>query len=278
MAAYGSRDEQGTIDKALQMRIRRCMTVHGFTYRHPAISTTHRPTPGDDESWGGHFRLDLTNDDLTRSRREGYGLYRSADQAAAPEELNTAYLRSLSPDRRKAWDKAMLGDGGTAKAAIPGMAQVAVPAEGCIGAAHAELYGDLQTFIRASGVVNGLGIPLKGQWSKDPQVLAAAESWRRCMGSKGFWYKVWGDAWNAAAEIYQDENVPRRQPHPEEIRIATADAECSVQTGKSRVERDRFTYYQQRAPTEWAPQIGQYRQIREAALIKARTVLSETQG
>lgn len=65
---------------------------------------------------------------------------------------------------------------------------------GCVGNAHMELYGDLQTYIRASGVMNGLGIPLKSRWGKDPQVLAAMEPWRQCMSSKSFSFKVWGDA------------------------------------------------------------------------------------
>ncbi|MGV9776248.1 hypothetical protein [Streptosporangium sp. NPDC003464] len=68
--------------------------------------------------------------------------------------------------------------------------------------------------------------------------------------------------------------MAHKQAHPEEIRIATADAECSVRTGKSRVERARFAYYQQQVLKEWEPQIGQYKQIREAALVKARAIPS----
>ncbi|MEV4383509.1 hypothetical protein [Streptosporangium sp. NPDC049644] len=274
MAAYGSHADRVTLSKAMQVKIARCMALHGFTYRTSKPGAAEEATGTGGAVWGDQFRLDLTNDDITKSRREGYGLYRRTDGRAEPKDPNATYVNSLSPSRRKAWDKAMLGDGGRAEATIPGITRVAIPAEGCIGDAHMELYGDLQTYVHVSGVMNGLGIPLKGRWGKDPQVLAAAESWRQCMHSKGFAFKAWSDAWEASAELYEDKNVSRQQAHPEEIRIATADAECSVQTGKSRVERARFATYQQEVLKEWAPQIGQYKQIREAALVKARAELS----
>ncbi|MGW4421401.1 hypothetical protein [Streptosporangium sp. NPDC004631] len=47
-----------------------------------------------------------------------------------------------------------------------------------------------------------------------------------------------------------------------------------MRTSKSRVERARFAAYQQELLKEWEPQIGQYKQIQEAALVKARAELS----
>jgi hypothetical protein len=271
MAAYGSAADQAILDKALQVKIKSCMALRGFTYLLPKTRVAGS------EFWGGQFRLDLANDDIAKSRREGYGFYRRLDEQAAPEDPNAVYVKSLSPSQRKAWDKAMLGDGGRAEATLPGITKLSIPAGGCVGDAHSELYGDLQTYVRDSGVMNGFGIPLKSEWGKDPQVLAATEPWRQCMSSKGFAFKVWGDAVEAAAKVYEDKKVSRQQAHPEEIRIATADAECSVQTGKARVDRARFAYYQQQLLKEWTPQIGQYKQIREAALIKARRELAQAE-
>lgn len=275
MAAYGSYADQAILNKALQVKIARCMAMHGLTYHISKSSTAASSTETEgEEHWGGQFRMDLTNDDITKSRREGYGLYRQPTGQSAPKDPND-YVNSLSPSRRQAWNKAMFGDGGRAEAALPGITKVGIPSEGCIGEAHNQLYGDLQTYIRVSGVVNGLGIPLKGRWGKDPQVLAATGPWRQCMNSRGFPFKVWSDAVEAAAHLYEDKNVSRRHAHPEEIHIATADAECSVQTGKSRVEHARFAAYQQELLKEWEPQIGQYKQTREAALVKARAELSD---
>ncbi|SEM63629.1 hypothetical protein [Nonomuraea pusilla] len=270
MAAYGSYDEQRILDRALQVKIARCMAMNGFTYHLSSAGTSSSEMAR--KQWGGQFRMDLTNDDVTKSRREGYGFNREPGRQAAPKDPNS-FVSSLPPARQQAWNRAMQGGGGRAEANLPGIARVAIPSEGCIGEAYNELYGDLQTYIRVSGVMNGLGIPLKDRWEKDPQVVAAAEPWRRCMNSKGFPFKVWRDAVGAAVKLYEDKNASRQKAHPEEIRIATADAECSVQTGKSRVERARFAHYQQQVPEEWEPQIGQYKQIREAALTRAQVEL-----
>ncbi|MFF4989573.1 hypothetical protein ACFY19_20440 [Streptosporangium saharense] len=272
MDAYGSYAEYEILTKALQVKIARCMAMHNFTYH---ISKTSPKRRGE-EHWGGQFQMDLTNDDVEKSKREGYGLYQEAAGQTTPKDPNT-YVNSLPPSRQQAWNRAMVGDGHRAEATLPGITKVGIPAGGCIGEAYNQLYGDLQTYIRVSGVMNGLGIPLKGRWGKDPQVLAASEPWRQCMKSKGLPFKEWKDAVEAAAKIYEDNKLSRQQAHPEEIRIATADAECSVQTGKSTVERARFTYYQQQLLKEWEPQIGQYKQIREAALVKARAELSSNQ-
>ncbi|GHE33869.1 hypothetical protein GCM10017673_40930 [Streptosporangium violaceochromogenes] len=43
--------------------------------------------------WGGQFRLDLTNDDIAKSRREGYGFHRPAEKQAMPEGPNAAHRR-----------------------------------------------------------------------------------------------------------------------------------------------------------------------------------------
>ncbi|MER7500917.1 hypothetical protein AB0L05_04400 [Nonomuraea pusilla] len=272
MAAYGSYDQQKILDKALQVKIARCMAMNGFTYHLSGAGTGASSSEMGRKQWGGQFRMDLTNDDVTKSRQEGYGIYREPVGQTAPEDPNS-YVNSLPPDRRQAWNQAMQGGGRRAEATLPGIPKVGIPSEGCIGEAYNELYGDLQTYIRVSGLMNGLGIPLKDRWGRDPQVVAAVEPWRRCMKSQGLPFEGWKDAVEAAVKLYEDKNVPRQKAHPEEIRIATADAECSVQTGKSRVERARFVYYQQRLLEEWEPQIGQYKQIREAALTRARMEL-----
>ncbi|WP_380659776.1 hypothetical protein [Sinosporangium siamense] len=247
------------------------MRRRGFRYVAGSVK------PRDKEDVQRQFRP-ATNDDIETSRREGYGIHAMPDKQAQADP-NGDYLKALSADRRKLWLRAHRGTGKTISAAVPsGSGSYGTPSSGCLAQARQALYGNLNSYVTAQAAMKTFNAPVTAATESDPEVVKVMRQWSRCMARRGFQFDEWEEAHKAASELYGEIRRPLPEPVPQEIEIAVADAECSAETGKSAVERTRYSYHQAKLLKEQEAQINAYRKMRERALAKAKDVLGKHAG
>ncbi|OII61872.1 hypothetical protein [Streptomyces sp. CC77] len=219
--AMPTRQEQERLHLAEQRLVATCMRGRGFTYTATPLGGTGDAPPVDPYGSG----------DEARARAEGYGLaaFRARDAAerrteerARRTDPNHRYAASLPPDRREAYDTALLGtrrDAVTVR--LPGLGTLFTSADGCLSEARGTLYGDLRKWTRAKAVMSHLRTLTAAERERDPRWTRALDAWRSCMRKAGFPYGTPAEARLGVQDAGPDE----------ERRTAVADARCNRAAG-----------------------------------------------
>ncbi|SDG65860.1 hypothetical protein SAMN05421505_106157 [Sinosporangium album] len=266
MAAYGSPKDNAVIKGAELTLVSDCMKRKDFRYVIPGI------TQASEQEWHDKFHL-ATNDDVEKSSREGYGSYALAGGRKKSPTPNGDYVFALPKEEQRQWLRGLNGSGKQITAELPGGGSYGTPADGCLAEARTELYGDLNAYAIAYGAVSTFTTPVAKAMAQDSEVTAAVTRWSGCMSQRDFAFKTWNDAKKAVAALYARDKSPLPAPHPQETRIAVADAECSQATGKSKVERDRYNHHQSALFRLREAHIRAYHTMHAQALAKAQTIL-----
>ncbi|WP_407565634.1 hypothetical protein [Streptomyces sp. 184] len=210
--------ERALLDRAEETLVDRCMDRNGFEY-HPAPQATADelrvfPYVVDDPAW---------------AREHGYG--GALDRAAVRERKdnpNAAYVRTLPPDRRRAYGTTLYGDGGKAiEVTVPTGLDVRRSRTGCLSEAQGTLYGDLREWFRVDNVASNL--PDHGaELRRAPDYRAAAGKWSACMTDRGHPYDSPDDVRRKLPALTKGASPD--EAHAVEVRLATAEAECARRT------------------------------------------------
>jgi hypothetical protein len=210
--------ELALLDRAEETLVDRCMDRNGFRY-HPAPVATRDelrdfPYVVDDPAW---------------ARRHGYG--GALEREAARERKdnpNAAYVRSLPPDRRRAYRTTLYGDAARAlEVTTPTGADIRQSRTGCLAEAQGTLYGGFREWFRVDTVAANL--PDHGaELRRAPAYLRAVGRWSDCMTGRGHPYDSPDDLRRELDGRTKDASPG--EAHAVEVKLATAEAECARRT------------------------------------------------
>ncbi|QES07929.1 hypothetical protein DEJ44_21495 [Streptomyces venezuelae] len=260
--------ERALLDRAEQLLVTRCMHGRGLPYR-PA------PRLSEEESRGVGYVLD----DVAWAREHGYGSrLRYKELAAKRSDPNLLHRNTLTGRRLTAYTEALYGgpDTPTLAARVPGGGTITSQLGGCHGKALEELYGDRAAWFRVDKIAANL-TPLYGaELRRDPRLGRAVAAWSRCMKGAGHPYPDPSAAHAAAAKATARDDGPapgtpaERRAFAEEVRLAVAEAACSVESGLGRTGRALETEYRAGLDGEYLDALAEHDRIERRALARAR--------
>lgn len=166
-----------------------------------------------------------------QAARHGYGhaITRGTDPAEDPLDR---YVRALSPVQRDRFDRVI--DDITAprvRFTTPGGWAVSAATLGCAAEARAAVYGSVENWLIAYYLPQDLNDDAANVYTH-PSVSAAAITYHQCMTKRGYPFHYPQHAFQHAQQASVEITVDlATQPSPQEIRIATADAECQKASG-----------------------------------------------
>lgn len=255
--------EQLRISDAQQRLIATCMRRQGFEFwEAERLSLAESRTLG------------YVLDDVGWAREYGYGSrLRAEDAAARAANPNLAYRKTLSEQRRQAYDKAL--DGGldvpVISVRIPGGGTVSKQMGGCVAGSEKRLYGDPREWFRAekiSGHLRSLYVP---KVLADQRFSAALDAWSRCMKKAGYDFKDPGASRQAA--IARSELTAEPKVFEAERKLAVADATCALATDLRSIGEQRERHYVARLHDRYGNALDTYFRLQHQALDRARKIV-----
>ncbi|WP_329237173.1 hypothetical protein [Streptomyces canus] len=255
--------EQLRISDAQQRLIATCMRRQGFEFwEAERLSLAESRTLG------------YVLDDVGWAREYGYGSRLQAEDAAArAANPNLAYRKTLSEQRRQAYDKAL--DGGldvpVISVRIPGGGTVSKQMGGCVAGSEKRLYGDPREWFRAekiSGHLRSLYVP---KVLADQRFSAALDAWSRCMKKAGYDFKDPGASRQAA--IARSELTAEPKVFEAERKLAVADATCALATDLRSIGEQRERHYVARLHDRYGNALDTYFRLQHQALDRARKIV-----
>ncbi|MER6633780.1 hypothetical protein ABT301_37160 [Streptomyces sp. NPDC000987] len=255
--------EQLGISDAEQRLIKRCMNGHGFQFwEAERLSLEESRTIG------------YVDDDVDWARRHGYGSRIEAKmERARKANANVAYRKSLSAERRAAYDIALDGgpDAPVISANIPGGGTIRKRVGGCVVRAEKQLYGDVAAWFRAEKTVMNLRPLYVPQVMRDKTFTTALKAWARCMKRAGYPYPDPEAARQAARQ--QAQGAPPDQAFGAERQLAVADATCARDTSLRAIGSARETFYVNKLRDRYGEALDTSRLIQREALARAMTIV-----
>ena len=210
--------ELALLDRAEETLVEQCMVRGGFEY-HPAA-----PATADERR---DFRYVV--DDPAWAREHGYGS--ALDRASARDRKdnpNAAYVRSLPPDRRRAYTTALYGDATKAvEVTVPTGLDVRRSRTGCLAEAQGELYGDFREWFRVDAVAANLP-DRAAEVHGAPEFRGAVGEWSDCMARRGHPYRSPDDVQRKLPALTR--GASPAEADAVEVELATAEAECARST------------------------------------------------
>ncbi|MFI8835093.1 hypothetical protein ACIGPN_29480 [Streptomyces afghaniensis] len=224
--------------------VRDCMARQGFSFFYDSTDLAEL------RAEAAATNRELTLDDVPRARREGFGPAPGAPaRSSSPaERQEQAYLAGLSPQRRNAWEKALMGQPGQRriKVSVPGVGTMEHPTAGCFAEARIRLFGDYERWARADTFVNARFRPVDEEVKKSPDYKEATARWSTCVGARGHHFTTPDNARARASTLQRDQAIS----------LAVATAECDRQVGRSKTHRSLYEqatrHWAERHPTEAA--------------------------
>lgn len=209
----------------IQHAVATCMQLRGWTYAPELIDTSggDQLTVGAQRAWVGRY---------------GFGRFSrvpsSYEEGDAAREQNRVYLSRLSLDQREAYIDDFDGDAGL-DAPLPGS---------CL----AEAQSATSSILFHPAASREMAELFLGAWDT-PQGEARRRAWRECMSLRGYDLGGPSDAYFMAES--RGLELPLQDAIAEEIRIATDDFECQLETRlpfQHAVERRIVDYLIERYP------------------------------
>jgi hypothetical protein len=243
--------------------IQRCLRSKGFDAPLPSPvvgSVANLPLPVEEQ----------------QAARRGYGdaITRGTDPTEDPLDR---YARALSPIQRDRFNRVI--DDHTAprvRFTTPGGWAVGAATLGCAGEARAAVYGSVENWLIAYYLPQDLNDDAANVYTH-PSVNAATAIYHECMTKRGYPFHYPQDAFQHAQQTSVETTGNLEiQPSPQEIRIATADAQCQ----KASDLPHTIQLILEHDAREWLVQ-NQSLVLRAAIIIEqardnARTILLET--
>ncbi|PWS46271.1 hypothetical protein DLE01_35200 [Streptomyces sp. FT05W] len=252
------------IERAEQKLIKVCMERHHLRY-------WEFPVPDVDERKKDSFVID----DVRWAEKYGYGrVFGERGERIRASHPTIVLQNNLVLRDRTLYRRTLDGDpGDRMEAKLPGgHGSVTYPRGGCTNEARGALYGDAETWYRASRTVESL-LPLYVQdLRKDKRFTEALAGWAECMRTAGRPFAS-PEELRAAREA-----AVRKMPQPEadvfDKRLAVTEATCAVESSLAGTTRSLEKAYRSEAVKPYRAQWDSYRKMRLHALRQAQDVLS----
>ncbi|MET7943967.1 hypothetical protein [Streptomyces sp. NPDC005302] len=251
------------IADAQQVLVRKCMERDGFTYWE-----AERPSLEESRTLG------YVLDDVDWARRHAYGSRISAQEDRRRRtDPNIAYHKSLSAEKRTAYDEAL--DGGlqapVISATLPGGGVVQKREGGCVAESERRLYGDVRAWFRAEKTAGSLQPLYVPKVMADEKFNAALKAWSQCMNHAGHPYPDPQAARQAAAQRSVRLGVDRA--FPGERDLAVADATCARKTSLKAIGEAREAHYVSELPKRYEKALETWHEFQHHALECARLLV-----
>jgi hypothetical protein len=250
-----------TLHAAEQVLLRDCMVRAGFEYQiTPASAVPDQRT------------FPYVIDDVAWAQRHGYGtdIQRSLTALRAADP-NQRYFRSLPAARRAAALVAANGARPTGLVAKDPQGGVMTHSDqGCQADVDRELYGDAQAWFQAKVTAQAMSPMKVERVTADSRFTTATAGWAGCMRSAGYHY----DNPAKAREALPPPEKPL--PFAGERRMAVTEAQCAVSSGLSATAKALDTQYELELHRQYSHDLGIESALKQAALPRARDVLSGT--
>jgi hypothetical protein len=218
-----SETDEDVLWRAEQVLTQQCMRRQGFRYwlvpRLPAPDYRSFPYVVDDVVW---------------ARAHGYGRDIMARIRAAHRDTPaTRYAAGLSPAGLQSLGAALSGPSPRGlEVESPLGGTLSHSDKGCTTEAWRRLYGDAQEWFAASQVTANLNGIRAGMVMGDQRFRSAVTAWSRCMRGRG--YAVTDPARLRSQRAAVEGTTAQR----DDVRAATAEAECAHSTGLAATSRE----------------------------------------
>ncbi|GAA3392190.1 hypothetical protein [Streptomyces roseoviridis] len=238
--------------------VRECMARQGFAFFYDSADVDELRAEAVAQ------QRELTLDDVSRARREGFGPAPGTPAPPdSPAELQErTYLTGLSPQRRAAWEKALMGppEQQRIKVAVPGVGTMEHPTAGCFAEARTALFGDYAAWARADTFVHARFRPVDEEVGRSPAYKEATARWSSCVRARGHAFATPDEARARAGTLPRERAVP----------LAVAAAECDRQVGRSKTHRSLY----EQATRHWtelhAREAADFRRLNADAVARLR--------
>ncbi|MFI8194447.1 hypothetical protein ACIF8T_37980 [Streptomyces sp. NPDC085946] len=247
------------ISDARQVLMERCMRRQGFKF-----------WPAQRLSLEESRTLGYATEDVTWARKHGYGSrIRTEEDRARRTNPNLAYRRTLSSERRSAYDAAL--DGGLeapmVSAELPGGGKVRKRIGGCAAEAERVLYGDPGAWFRLDKTTAGLRPMYVPRVMGDKRFTEALASWARCMARAGHPYADPQEARSAA--LARAAGSGTDEAFTVEREIAVSDAVCTRTSSLRTVGRQLEAHYLGELRDEYGKALDDHARVQREALRRA---------
>lgn len=258
--------------------VERCMAEQGFTYPVASREAIAAGEVGRTEELLFDRRVQLgfaPGEDVS----QGYGLLartqrlQSEDDQIRPQQ--EAFLE-LDEATREQYGLALAGmpDSVLSVTALDGVT-VSINRDGCRAQALETLYGDLETYLRASFTEGNLQSSVLAAVRSDAAFLEGQGLWSQCMSDRGFSVEPREEAVSRIAGSYNELDTSSEiQPLEEELSLAVADSECGLETGSMSTAFELYVAALESAADREEGTFLGLRELRLAALERLDDILS----
>jgi hypothetical protein len=235
LAGYGaSSHDQPLRDRAERIVDQRCMGSHGFKYlvSVPASGGQARSDTANQPYLPGIGTARTEELAVARRRESGYHLFGQGDAGGPGVPANDAYVRTLSPDARARYTRALFGPS-SARATIhlPTGGSIDYPTQGCVAAGQTKLYGSPTAAQNVLTLPQSLLEQVVAATQRDRAVTAKGAAWSKCVtAATGHHFATPRDIVHALQRAYAAHGRTQAV-HRREIAYSVADTRCTFRTG-----------------------------------------------
>jgi hypothetical protein len=145
--------------------------------------------------------------------------------------------------------------------------------DGCVASMETLLYGDLEEFVRVTGVIGLAGGDIFTKLWAEPSWSRALAAWQACLAAKGYVVSDVEDPIRQATEIYTS-GVSLEEAHEREIQVAVDDAECAGQVDLTQIYGQLIRRFEAEYATEHEADLLSLQRLQEDAVERAKDLLT----
>lgn len=246
------------LHRATERLIARCMTQHGFAY-------AEQPPPAAEPD----FRYVV--DDVGWAREHGYGTL-IGRPVAGRQDRNVGYRAKLTPERRNAWTRTLMGYGRQLVVVLPGLGRLSAPDNGCTAEARRALYGDLPGWYRARRTVDHFDAYVDDKVTATPEYRTALAAWAGCVRKRGYAVSTPSELRHLFTPASPESAGAQAQP--KEIAAAVTEARCADSTRFSQTGDALERRYRPEIERRFARELKALNSFEHKAIPRARRILA----
>jgi len=262
--------QQRLLYEAEQRGVSDCMREQGFDYAPEPFTSNEelagpnpRPVPGD----------------LDAAASRGYGIADSLEYGDVPAayDVNAARREHLSPERRAAYEAALMGEPEGTPAAASDTVTVAIPggpvyrwnSKSCYSRARTALYGNEARYVELDNARVDLTNRAHSLVQAHPDYTQALDRWRECMQREQPAFADPAEVMRALKADYRSGKLSLIDFRTRETDLAVADAKCFRTAELGLVSERLEASVQGEVATSAAETVAAFEAVLQGALARA---------